>query len=128
MKYSLLNHFSVIEPCISPSLMDKASIDSVKELCALFPFDIANDFGFESRLGNREAYCDFMLQIKKGSKGALILAEQDPISHLDDLLLENPFWKKISHLLLPGIILITYSLVWLLTSGLNLTGRKLHII
>ena len=98
MKYSLLDHFSVIEPCISHSLMDKKSVDSVKELCALFPFDIANDFGFESRLGNPEAYCDFMLQIKKGSKGAVILAGQNPITKLADVLLENPFWKKISHL------------------------------
>jgi len=98
MKYSLLDHFSVIEPCISPALMDKTSVDSVKKLCALFPFDLADDFGFESRLGNREAYCDFMLQIKKGSKGAAILAGQSPIASIADPLREDPFWEKISRL------------------------------
>lgn len=98
MKYSLLNHFSVIEPCISPSLMDKGSVDSVKKLCALFPFDIADDFGFESRLGNSEAFCDLALQIKKGSKGAVILAGQSPIASIADRLKEDPFWEKISRL------------------------------
>ena len=98
MKYSLLDHFSVIEPCISHSLMDKNSVNSVKKLCALFPFDITDDFGFESRLENSEAYCDFVLQIKKGSKGAVILAGQSSITNLSDFLTEDPFWKKISRL------------------------------
>ncbi len=98
MKYSLLDHFSVIEPCISSSLIDKARVDSVKKLCALFPFDIADDFGFESRLGNREAFCDFAMQITKGSKGALILAAKSPIASIANLLTEDPFWKNISRL------------------------------
>ena len=98
MNYSLLDHFSVVEPCIAPSLLDKGSIDSVKEFCALFPFDIADDFGFESRLGNREAFCDFVLQIKKGSKGAAILAGQSAIASIADQLKEDPFWKKIAQL------------------------------
>ncbi len=82
MKHSLLDHFSVIEPCIAPSLIDKARVDSAKKLCALFPFDIADGFGFESRLGNREAFCDVAMQIKKGSKGAEILAGQSPIASI----------------------------------------------
>jgi len=48
MKYSLRDHFSVIEPCISPSLIDQEGVDSVKKLCALFPFDIADDFGLKA--------------------------------------------------------------------------------
>jgi hypothetical protein len=98
MKYSLLDHFSVIEPDISLSLMDKTSVGSVKELCALFPFDFADDFGFESRLGSREAFCDFVLQIKRGSKGAEILAGQSSIASIADQLKEDPFWKKIAQL------------------------------
>lgn len=98
MKYNFLNHFTVIEPCISPALMDKTSVDSVKKLCALFPFDIADDFGFESRLGNQEAICDFVMQIRKGSKGAVILAGQSAIASLAGPLTEDPFWKKIAHL------------------------------
>ena len=98
MKYSFGDHFSAITPGISPALLAPGHLHAVEELCSMFPFDAATDFGFETRLGNREATCDFFLQIRKEGEGAGIMAGKSKVSLLSPSLLSIPFWQKISEL------------------------------
>ncbi|MEI6435651.1 MAG: hypothetical protein WCP32_12455 [Bacteroidota bacterium] len=98
MKHSFRDHLTVISPAIQPGLMCPENIEALETFCSLFPFDIAQDFGFESRLGKPEAVCDFFLQIRKESEGAKILAGKSPIAGLAKELLHDPLWQKISSL------------------------------
>ena len=78
--------------------MGVGCMDALKELCSLFPFDQTRDFGFESRLGEPAAACDFSFLIEKGAKGAKILAGKNPLSDLHESLLADPLWQRIRNL------------------------------
>jgi hypothetical protein len=94
MKSTFLDHLNIVVPNLKPSLLGEGCSGHLAQLCSLFPYDIAQDFGFESRLGNPVAVCDFFFQIRKGSPGALMLAGKSTVSNLSDQLLENPFWQR----------------------------------
>jgi hypothetical protein len=98
MKHSFLDHFNVVSPMLQPGLADEVCARNLCKLCSLFPYDITQDFGFESRLGDPNANCDFFLQIRKGTPGALMLAGKSSISNLSGQLLEDPFWQRIVRL------------------------------
>ena len=98
MKQSFLDHISIVAPFLQPVLMCKESFTSLADLCSLFPVDISRDFGFETRLAGSEGNCDFFLQIRKNTEGALIMAGESAITSLSDRLLEKPFWEKIRKL------------------------------
>jgi len=78
--------------------MGVGCMDALKELCSLFPFDQTRDFGFESRLGEPAAVCDFSFLIGKGTEGAKIFAGKNPLSDLHDSLLADSFWQRIMNL------------------------------
>lgn len=98
MKYTFRDHFSAIAPGLSPALLAPGNFHAVEELCSMFPFDTATNFGFETRLGNPEATCDFCLLVKKTNEGPAILAGKSEIARLSPVLLNNPFWQRISEL------------------------------
>lgn len=95
MKLSFADHINVIATAIKPLLMGPGCIESLKELCSLFPFDLSRDFGFESRLGEPMPNCDFSFLIGKGSEGAKILAGENPKADLNERLLADPVWQRI---------------------------------
>jgi hypothetical protein len=117
MKHSMLDHIKTVTPVLNPGLLDEVCTAHLSELCALFPYDFAQDFGFESRLGNPEASCDFCLQIKKGSFGAMMLAGKSQISNLSGQLLDDPFWQRLANLSQawadPEHILSCIEVIWL---------------
>lgn len=118
MKLTFLDHLAVIEPQLSPVLFSGSNIRALLDLAACFPFDAATDFGFESRLGDPKGECDFFLQIRKGSEGALALAGRSRIGRLSGALTEDPFWKQLSlffaEWVTPGTLFHqSVSLVWL---------------
>jgi hypothetical protein len=98
MKHTFLDHLNVVTPNLQHGLLDEACAVHLAELCSLLPYNIAQDFGFETRLGNPEPVCDFCLQIRKGSTGALMLAGKSRVSNLSDQLLNDPFWQRVSKL------------------------------
>jgi len=98
MKYTFRDHFSAIAPGLSTALLAPVHAQAIGDLCSLFPFDAASDFGFESRLGNPEATCDFFLQIRKERAGSGIIAGKSEVARLSPVLLNNPFWQGISKL------------------------------
>lgn len=100
MKYTFSDHYSAIAHGLSPALLAPENVHAVEELCALFPFDAAAAFGFETRLGNLEATCDFFLQVRKEGEGPRIIAGKSVVARLSPALLNNPFWQKISELFL----------------------------
>jgi len=95
LKHSLADHIEVIARTIQPGLMGAGCKDSLKELCSIFPFDQTRDFGFESRLGETAAACDFSFLIMKDSDGAKILSGENQISDLHESTLADPFWQRI---------------------------------
>ena len=95
MKHSFLDHFNIISPILQPGLVNEDCAGNLAQLCSLFPYDITQDFGFESRLGDPRAICDFFLQIRKGTPGALMLAGKSQVSNLSGQLLEDPFWQRL---------------------------------
>ena len=95
MKHTFLNHFNIISPSMQPYLVDSGIAGELGNLCSLFPYDITQDFGFESRLSNPKAVCDFFLQIRKGLPGALMLAGKSTVSNLSGQLQDDPFWRRV---------------------------------
>jgi hypothetical protein len=95
MKLSFLDHFNSIASSLQPQLLSEQCAVSLNELCSFFPFDITSEFGFESRLGKNEAFCDFFLKIKKNTPVSEILAGKSTFSSLSPLLLREPKWQKI---------------------------------
>ena len=98
MKLSFAYHIDIISNPLQPALMGVGCMDALKELWSLFPFDQTRDFGFESRLGEPAAACDFSFLIGKGSEGAKIFAGKNPLSDLHDSLLADSFWQRIRNL------------------------------
>lgn len=95
MKLSFANHINVIAHTLQPSLMGASCMDSLKELCSLFPFNLSRGFGFESRLGDQTPSCDFSVLIGKGSVGAKILSGKNNVTDLNESLLSDPQWQRI---------------------------------
>lgn len=96
MKQSFVHHFNTIAPSVQPCLAGPECRSAITELCSFFPYDLARNFGFESRLGNPGAFCDFLFQIRKNTEGAKILAGKSSITGLSDRLLDYPLWQRIS--------------------------------
>lgn len=95
---TFLNHFSAMEASFSPALLSDGYVAAVQHLCSLFPFDTATEFGFETRLGDPVASCDFFLMISRNSDGAMMLAGKSPVAGLSPHLLEDPFWRNLVRL------------------------------
>ncbi len=98
MKYTFANHLVSIEDRISPDLLSDANLRSLEAFCSSFPFDAASDFGFETRLGDPEAACDFFLRVVRESSGAAMIGGKSPIASLSAGLLADPVWQRVSEL------------------------------
>ena len=96
MDFSFSNHLNMFSPNLPQGLFSTETSTALGAIASLFPFDIAQNFGFESHLGSNEADCDFFLQINKNSLGAAILAGTSRVSALSPLLLSQPMWQKIA--------------------------------
>ena len=96
MKQSFVHHFNTIAPSLQPCLAGPECRSAITELCSLFPYDLARNFGLESRLGKPGAFCDFLLHIRKDTEGAKILAGKSSITGLSGRLLADPLWQRIS--------------------------------
>ena len=94
MKHTFLDQLNIVTPNLQHGLLNEGYASHLAELCSLLPYDIAQDFGFETRLGNPEAVCDFFLQIRKGTPGALMLEGKSNLSNVLGQLLEDPFWQR----------------------------------
>jgi len=96
MKPTFLNHFEAMKAGFSPDLLTDDYVEAVHCLCTLFPYDTASDFGFETRLGDPVASCDFFMMISRNSDGALMLAGKSQVAGLSPALLEDPFWRNLT--------------------------------
>ncbi len=94
MKHTFLDHLNIVSPNLQPGLLGEACAAHLAELCSLFPYDFAQDFGFETRLSNYETVCDFFLQIRKDTPGALMLAGKSSVSGMSAQLLIDPIWQR----------------------------------
>ncbi|MFZ4572449.1 MAG: hypothetical protein ACOYM0_15070 [Bacteroidales bacterium] len=98
MKRTFVDHIDIISNPLHSALMGGGCMDALKELCSLFPFDQTRDFGFESRLGETTAICDFSFMIENGTEGAKILGGNNPTADLHESLLADPLWQRIRRL------------------------------
>ena len=98
MQFSFQDHLTANKAAFAEELIADQSYHALKELCAKFPFDTTTQFGFESRLGNPEAFCDFFFQFNRDSLGSSIVAGKSPITGLPENLKLDPLWKRITNL------------------------------
>ena len=98
MKRTFLDHLSTNETAFTVPLLAEIPLHALKALCMHFPFDMASNFGFESRLGKPEAFCDFFMLIYRDSPGAQIMAGKSHITDLSEHLRTDPLWQRISRL------------------------------
>ncbi len=109
MNYSFFSHFLAVQDRISNTLLASVQVPAIRDLCSLFPFDAGADFGFETRLGDPQATCDFFMQIRKKGEGPAIFGGKSKIARLSPMLLQDPVWTRLSALFAawtePGSIL-----------------------
>lgn len=95
MTATFYDHVLSLAPAIPPELIAESDLEHLRELTSLFPFDMSADLGFETRLGDERARCDFFIQLIRGSTGASIVAGKSRIATLSPALLAHPFWKNL---------------------------------
>lgn len=96
MKLTFSEHLRFIGEKLSPDLLGVAERAELLAQCSQYPYNIATDFGFESRLGEPTAVCDFFLLIRKISEGATAISGENQIASLSDHLKNHPFWLRLS--------------------------------
>lgn len=103
------DHLTVIKRGLHPSVFSSQTLEETQKLCSLFPFHFANDFGFETRLGNPDPVCDFFLQIRRGERGDGFQGENNKKLWENSQLQSIPGWKRLVTMLTewekPGTLL-----------------------
>ena len=89
------DHISAIEGSFSPFVLSREALRDVKQLCVMFPFQFSANFGFETRLGDPAAHCDFFLQInnEKDFTGSDWIMKNRFTTHKQ--LCKYPVWEKL---------------------------------
>lgn len=95
MKLTFAEHTSYITSGMDYSMMGEQPRKALEYLCSLFPYGVATEFGFESRLNSHNATCDFFLLIHKSSQGSAMIAGDHPVSNISRQLSDLPFWKML---------------------------------
>lgn len=97
-KESFCRHIEAVEQGLSASLISREGLEALKRLSSLLPYDTATMFGFETRLGEEAAVCDFFLMISADGHGPAMLAGKSPVSGLSPFISGDPFWERMSEL------------------------------
>lgn len=98
MTATFSDHLRNLSRSIPPELIAESELEEIMKLSSLFPFDVSADLGFECRLGDERARCDFFMLIQQGTEGADALSGKSRISSLSNALMDIPFWKKLQRL------------------------------
>lgn len=110
------SHIEAVAPGISVDLISPQGMEVLKRFCGLLPFDTANSFGFESRLGGQDPACDFFLMMTAEDHGPAMLAGKSQVAGLSPAIFVDPFWERLTDLFL----------AW--TGGSPLLAGKLELI
>ena len=97
-KETFRRHIEAVEPGLTADLIAPQGLEALKRFSGLLPFDTATSFGFETRLGDRAAICDFFLLITAGGHGRAMLAGKSTVAGLSPAISGDPFWGKLSDL------------------------------
>jgi len=92
---SFSNHFSTVSSQISGSLLSEKNRLLMDKFSSELPYGISSVMGFESRLGDPEAFLDFMLYFYGSHDGTALLAGKSNISEVGANLTELPQWQSI---------------------------------
>ena len=95
MQFHLDDYLKVIRPHLSPALVSDESLSDIEMVAHMFPGMISSFFGFECRLGDKNARADFLLCAKPDEKGREILADQNDQIKLPSFFFEQPAWNRI---------------------------------
>jgi hypothetical protein len=97
-KETFRRHIEAVEPGLTANLITPKGLEALKRFSGLLPFDTATSFGFETRLGDRAAICDFFLLITAGGHGPAMLAGKSTVAGLSPAISGDPFWERMSEL------------------------------
>ncbi|MGD1919808.1 MAG: hypothetical protein ACFCAD_13505 [Pleurocapsa sp.] len=113
---SLNTSVKVFESETVPELIDHRNWNNIKAIADIFPQSTSNFFGFEYRLGNNDAYADFLLCIDSGDAGKKILGDSLYPIKLPNTITQQSQWQQ----------LINFSQVW--HQGESPLGNLVHNI
>ncbi len=92
------NYLDLIRPDIPESLISTAAFSQIQEFASRLPGLLAfSTFGFECRLGNRDAEADFLFSLHKNNSGPQILSGNLPKHDFDASVFEIPQWRQVRH-------------------------------
>lgn len=93
---SLTDYLKVLRPKISEQLISTKNWSNINSVARFLPSGITSFFGFECRLGIKEARADFLICADTNGAGRQILANNDNyLIKLPELLLSDPIWNNI---------------------------------
>lgn len=95
MQFCLDDYLKVVRPHLSPSLISDETLSDIQALAHIFPGMITSFFGFECRLGIKDAKADFLLCAKPHEQGREILADQNAKMKLPSAFFTQSVWNRI---------------------------------
>jgi len=85
----------VVNPYMPEKLIDKLNMERIGKVASFFPNRLTSFFGFECRLGELEPKGDFLFCIRQANQERQILAGNDEVKGIPNVLLENEVWRRI---------------------------------
>ncbi|MEL6928505.1 MAG: hypothetical protein AAFO95_07715 [Cyanobacteria bacterium J06600_6] len=95
MLNSLSTYLNTIEAELKPDIIKPQNWQNIQAIANIFPQLITSFFGFEYRLGDTNAYSDFLLCIDGEEAGKKILGDRQNGMQLPDHLIEQPEWQQL---------------------------------
>lgn len=92
---SLADYLRLVRPHISPQLISLENWSNINVVARVLPSAITSFFGFECRLGVKEAHGDFLISADAAQAGRKVLASDNYSITLPDFLMDEPVWRHI---------------------------------
>lgn len=94
LKSSLTDYLRLVRPDVSPQLISPENWSNINAIAQVLPSAISSFFGFECRLGVKEAHADFLICADAGA-GRKVLVGDNYSTTLPSFLMADPVWGQI---------------------------------
>lgn len=92
---SLADYLRLVRPDVSTDLISPENWLNINALAQVLPSSITSFFGFECRLGVKEAHADFLICADAAQAGRKVLASDNDSLTLPGFLMEHEVWSQI---------------------------------
>ncbi len=95
LESSLTEYLRLVRSEVSPQLISPENWSNINAITQFLPSAITSFFGFECRLGVKEAQGDFLICADAAEAGRKVLADDNYSINLPRLLRDHPVWRHI---------------------------------